>query len=173
VCYTIDTLMTDTGIRCEGCNKPLKPDDDYVMSDTAKVYHRVCYSKDIICNYCGGPIIGQLKQVLDKNYHTKCWICTGCSKNLANDPFHENNGWPYCGYCAKNEVWLRGKKTLVLADPEKEAERQDLLRKMRELQARFAAGHKMQISVADGAGGFTVNPVTGEKKDSHHPVTKK
>ncbi len=33
-----------------------------------------------------------------QNYHSKCFICTGCSKKLENE-FTEINGWPWCKDC--------------------------------------------------------------------------
>jgi hypothetical protein len=67
-----------------------------------ELYHRGCYLRDIKCVYCEGPILAsqKLRRVLDGNYHPKCFICTGCSKQLVEGaPFQEVNGWPFCPDC--------------------------------------------------------------------------
>jgi len=160
-----------SAVHCEGCNKAIKHDDEYVMSDDAKIYHRTCYSKDIKCCYCDGVVLGQLKQVLDRNYHPKCWVCTGCSKNLGDGEYHEHNAWPYCPSCAKNQVWVRGKRVL---DPVKDHERLEKLKKMRELAAQLAKDQPILGEIAlDDQAGFTIDPVTGKKKPSHHAAANR
>jgi len=100
--------------HCHECFKEIQAGDKHIFLDNQQ-YHRNCYTRDINCSYCKGPIIGELKQVLDKNYHSKCWICTGCSKKLEG-AFEERNGWPWCPSCAKN---TQPEKITQLSEEEK------------------------------------------------------
>jgi len=74
----------------------------------------------ILFQYCKGIIIGKSKQIREKQYHFKCFICTGCSKLLGENDWKERNGWPWCisGFnCYEN-----ANQKFTLIDPEKEKE---------------------------------------------------
>jgi hypothetical protein len=160
--------------HCHECCKEILRGQEYLLINNQQ-FHRACYTRDIPCAYCKGPILGALKHVLDNHYHPKCFICTGCSKVLdENVMWHERNGWPYCDYCFKTIPFDIDKSKLrnaPLTEAERKAEeqRQVQLQRMREQESRWrqiAPPVLGEITVPGTGSGFVVDPITGEKKPS-------
>ncbi|EGC35546.1 hypothetical protein DICPUDRAFT_33256 [Dictyostelium purpureum] len=87
---------------CSGCHKTIGPNDQVSVLNS-KRYHAQCFSaNDVKCDKCTRPIINtEYKNVIGKNYHTQCFTCTLCSKNLSNTNFSEIANCPYCLDCKK------------------------------------------------------------------------
>lgn len=91
-------MSTETNNNlCIGCNKPFKSTDN-IKTSNFKKYHEQCFSQDLNCSKCSGPIIASAehKQVLGKIYHSKCFTCASCSKVLSDNDFSEISGIPCC-----------------------------------------------------------------------------
>ncbi|EAL72124.1 hypothetical protein DDB_G0269548 [Dictyostelium discoideum AX4] len=94
-------MSTETNNNlCIGCNKPFKSTDN-IKTSNFKKYHEQCFSQDLNCSKCSGPIIASAehKQVLGKIYHSKCFTCASCSKVLSDNDFSEISGIPCCKSC--------------------------------------------------------------------------
>jgi len=156
---------------CYECKSPVVGEDEYVFLEN-NLWHRNCYPRDIKCDYCQGPIlpVSAFRRVLDKNYHPKDFICTGCSKVLG-DEFKEGNGWPYCLRCFQD---YGAKKTTFTDSRAKvnDEQRQKELALMRAWEEKLKQCPTLGSIDIGGTGGFTIDPVTGKKKDSHHPAGK-
>jgi len=139
---------------CVECNKTATGSEFVVVND--KLYHRNCFTGEIKCIYCNGPIIGTLRRVLDQNYHPKCFICTGCSKLLENE-FTDINAWPWCKDCMET---VEFKKAISAASADKEREAK--LKRLREQEELLKNAH-WEVTYGSGAG-FVVDPKTGQKR---------
>jgi zyxin len=59
-----------------------------------------CYQNTIgRCGTCGNALDGQFVKCLDKKYHEKCFVCSGCRTPLEED-FYNVGGNPSCYNCA-------------------------------------------------------------------------
>ena len=117
------TKCYSSEMMCDKCNQPLPT--TYVATK-GKKYHSDCFtcgtcSKALGSNYydvegvfqcencyqntigrcatCGNALDGQFVKCLDKKYHEKCFVCSGCRTPLEED-FYNVGGNPSCYNCA-------------------------------------------------------------------------
>lgn len=85
---------------CAGCKKIFEQ-GTYVSHDN-KEFHKECVpqQESLPCAKCKNPIRGVFVTNNSLNYHSDCFRCTGCDKNITpKTPFGEFNQQHYCEPC--------------------------------------------------------------------------
>ncbi|KAJ3282407.1 hypothetical protein HK104_010906, partial [Borealophlyctis nickersoniae] len=98
-------LFHDKCFLCETCARPI--DGKYVLEER-KVYHQQCRftvassTSNPVCAKCSKPVSGRFVKHDNGMYHSDCFICSHCSKPLANTPFGDTPNGPVCESCLTN-----------------------------------------------------------------------
>lgn len=85
--------------NCLLCNESLvdKPFMKYQGNPLCSVcYDGQCSTR---CEICDKPITDQGVKYKEKAYHSTCFTCTGCGRQLAGVSFITHNSQPYCKGC--------------------------------------------------------------------------
>ena len=122
ICATGGKMMA-----CMACHGHIQPTDKYLGKDN-EFWHSKCFNcmmcnlslveqpfmrhqGDPVCKECYDsrcsercmachqPISTHGVKYKDKPYHSECFVCTGCDKQLAGVSFITHNNHPYCKEC--------------------------------------------------------------------------
>ncbi|KAI8920670.1 hypothetical protein BC831DRAFT_477902 [Entophlyctis helioformis] len=91
---------------CATCSKPITS-GKFVVDGTS-AHHPECRvlivpaSKAPVCAKCAKPITGKFIQPSQgEMLHSACFVCTGCAKPLASEPYNDTPSGPKCEQCLR------------------------------------------------------------------------